>query len=160
MALIKSKIDLWSNSIAIYLRKKKKTNTYEEITLFKFVWNGCLKVCKCMRSGLYSCLEKEEKECCWGGGVMVVEVVWCGVVWWMMWYGGVVGSVVWCGMVVWWVVWYGVVWWCSGWYGMVVWWYGVMWYGMVWCNGYEGEMSQCHRILCCILGMKHYKTQI
>ena len=38
----------------------------------------------------------------------------CGVVWHVVWYGGVVvWHVVWCG-----IVWYGVVW-----YGMV--WYGV-----------------------------------
>ena len=37
--------------------------------------------------------------------------------------------VVWCGMVYG-VVWYGMVWYGMVWYGMV--WYGMVWYGMVW----------------------------
>ena len=67
--------------------------------------------------------------------------LWCGMVWYMVWYHDMVSMVpvhgmvygkVWC-MVRYGMLWYGMVWCGMVWYGIV---YGKVWYAMVWCMVY------------------------
>ena len=73
-------------------------------------------------------------------------MVWCGLVWFgvvgccMVWYGVVWRGLVWCGLLVFVGVWHGLVW-CGVAYGVV--WHGVVWCGVVWC----GVVSVWHYFL-------------